>query len=53
MEKFDRWLKCAKSRGVEVNESKDTPGMLSYPNSLPPPNQAKALAQCQIEAFSK
>jgi hypothetical protein len=50
LDKFDKWISCAKSKGVEVNSTAD--GFLSYPHGLPPENQQKLLDECQIKAFN-
>jgi hypothetical protein len=52
LDKFDRWLSCAKSHGVDVHEAPGNPGMLEFPKALPPPDQHQALDKCEMEAFS-
>jgi hypothetical protein len=52
LDKFDRWLSCAKSKGIAVSGSSDPPGFLEFAGGLPPDNQQKLLNECQMKAFN-
>ncbi|MDX3319693.1 hypothetical protein PV415_22565 [Streptomyces sp. ME03-5684b] len=51
-DKFDKWLKCMRSHGLEVAPSPDDPGTFSFEDGLPPVNEEKWVDKCEAEAFT-
>ncbi|MFF6995789.1 hypothetical protein ACFY93_12645 [Streptomyces sp. NPDC008313] len=51
-DKFDKWLTCMRSHGLEVAPSPDDPGTFSFEGGLPPADKEKWVDKCEAEAFA-